>query len=68
MMAYPETSPAIDWEYYKKHVSATSLVDKFQKEFQALSIPYPADKYTADIEAQKQEAVIKFIICSYYIT
>ncbi|XP_029041908.2 ATP synthase subunit d, mitochondrial-like [Osmia bicornis bicornis] len=56
MVAHPEAPPTIDWEYYKKHVSATNLVDKFQKEFQALSVPYPADKYTADIEAKKQEA------------
>ncbi|XP_003702762.1 ATP synthase subunit d, mitochondrial [Megachile rotundata] len=56
MMANPESPPAIDWAYYKKNISAPSLVEKFQKEYEALSIPYPADKYTSAIEAAEKES------------
>ncbi|KOX79165.1 ATP synthase subunit d, mitochondrial [Melipona quadrifasciata] len=56
MMAYPEALPKIDWAYYNKVVLTPGLVDKFQKEYESLSIPYPPDNYTAEIEKEKQEA------------
>ncbi|KAK1129674.1 hypothetical protein K0M31_019388 [Melipona bicolor] len=56
MMANPEALPKIDWAYYKKVVLTPGLVDKFQKEYESLSIPYPPDNYTAEIEKEKQEA------------
>ncbi|KOC68708.1 ATP synthase subunit d, mitochondrial [Habropoda laboriosa] len=57
MMANPEALPKIDWTYYKKTIATPGLVDKFQKEYESISIPYPVDKYTAEIDnAQKETA------------
>lgn len=68
-MANPESAPKIDWAYYKKTVVTPGLVDKFQKEYEAISIPYPADKYTAEIDVQKQDMVISvpFSFMSYFV-
>ncbi|CAL7941471.1 unnamed protein product [Xylocopa violacea] len=60
MMANPETAPQIDWAYYRKTITIPGLVDKFQKEYEALSIPYPKDKYTAAIDIEQQETVFCF--------
>ncbi|KZC13747.1 PREDICTED: ATP synthase subunit d, mitochondrial-like [Dufourea novaeangliae] len=57
MTANPESPPKIDWSYYKRTITTPGLVDKFQKEYEALSIPYPADKYTADIESEEKETL-----------
>ncbi|XP_076757620.1 ATP synthase subunit d, mitochondrial [Xylocopa sonorina] len=59
MMANPETMPQIDWAYYRKAVITPGLVDKFQKEYEALSIPYPQDKYTEKIDIEQQEMAKK---------
>lgn len=56
MTANPESLPKIDWAYYKKHIAAASLVESFQKQYETLSIPYPADKYTAAIDAEEKQA------------
>ncbi|XP_050447174.1 ATP synthase subunit d, mitochondrial-like [Cataglyphis hispanica] len=55
MAANPETPPKIDWAYYKKNITLSGLVDKFQKEYEAFVVPYPADKYTSQLEAQEKE-------------
>lgn len=57
MVANPESPPKIDWSYYKKNVTTPGLVDQFQKQYDALSIPYPADKYTAEIESEEKQVV-----------
>ncbi|XP_068983367.1 ATP synthase subunit d, mitochondrial-like [Bombus flavifrons] len=59
MMANPEALPKIDWAYYKKVIVTPGLVDRFKKEYESLSVPYPADNYTAEIEAAKSEAAKK---------
>ena len=59
MAANPESPPKIDWSYYKKNVTAPGLVDQFQKQYEALSIPYPADKYTAEIESEEKQMAKK---------
>lgn len=61
MAALPEDVPKIDWTYYKKSIVTPGLVEKFQKEYEALSIPYPVDKYTAEIESEEKQLVIQFI-------
>lgn len=66
MMANPEALPKIDWAYYKKVIVTPGLVDKFRKEYESLSVPYPADNYTAEIEAAKSETVIIYF-CLFYI-
>nr|XP_033335762.1 ATP synthase subunit d, mitochondrial-like [Megalopta genalis] len=55
MAASPESPPKLDWAYYKKNISTPGLVDKFQKEYEAFSIAYPADKYTAQIDTEEKE-------------
>ncbi|KAL6442069.1 hypothetical protein ACFW04_002412 [Cataglyphis niger] len=55
MAANPETPPKIDWVYYKKNITLAGLVDKFQKEYESFVVPYPADKYTSQLEAQEKE-------------
>ncbi|XP_076175271.1 ATP synthase subunit d, mitochondrial [Ptiloglossa arizonensis] len=55
MAALPEDVPKIDWTYYKKSIVTPGLVEKFQKEYEALSIPYPVDKYTAEIESEEKQ-------------
>ncbi|KAL0129601.1 hypothetical protein PUN28_001700 [Cardiocondyla obscurior] len=55
MTANPESPPKIDWVYYKKNIPLSGLVDKFQKEYESLKVPFPADKYTSDIEAEEKQ-------------
>lgn len=61
MNAYPEVVPKIDWAFYKKYITTSGLVDKFQKEYEAFSVPYPADKYTSLIEDEEKQIVISKI-------
>ncbi|EDS35922.1 ATP synthase D chain [Culex quinquefasciatus] len=59
----PETPPKIDWAHYQKSVPIAGMVDKFQKAYEALQIPYPADTVTAQVEAQEKqvkEEIAKF--------
>lgn len=58
MMTYPEDLPKIDWTYYKKTIVTPGLVDKFYKEYEAISVPYPTDKYTEAIDNEQKEIVI----------
>ncbi|EFN64332.1 ATP synthase subunit d, mitochondrial [Camponotus floridanus] len=55
MTANPEAPPKIDWVYYKKNIALAGLVDKFQKDYESFAVPYPADKYTSQIEGQEKE-------------
>lgn len=70
MTANPEVPPKIDWAYYKKNVPLAGLVDKFQKEYESFTIPYPTDKYTSQLESQEKELVIivtaKCYICHFF--
>jgi F-type H+-transporting ATPase subunit d len=33
------------------------LVESFKKQYEALQVPYPVDKVTAQVDAQEKEAV-----------
>ncbi|XP_043280135.1 ATP synthase subunit d, mitochondrial [Venturia canescens] len=57
VMSLPEQPVKIDWAYYKQHVPASGMVEKFQKEYEALKVPYPPDNYTAQIEAEGQKVL-----------
>ncbi|XP_076625684.1 ATP synthase subunit d, mitochondrial [Colletes latitarsis] len=59
MTANPEAAPKLDWAYYKRTITTPGLVDKFQKEYESLTIPYPPDNYTAKIEAKEKETLVK---------
>lgn len=55
VLANPETPPKIDWEHYKKVVPVAGLVDNFQKQYDALKVPYPKDTMSAELEAQVKQ-------------
>lgn len=66
MNAYPEQPESIDWAFYKNNISKSGFVDAFQKQYEALKIPYPKDTTSSqlatsqkDVEAQAQEAIKK---------
>ncbi|KYM86127.1 ATP synthase subunit d, mitochondrial [Atta colombica] len=59
MHASPEIPPKIDWAYYKKNILTIGLVDKFQKEYESITVPYPVDKYTSEIETEEKKVHIK---------
>jgi len=50
-----EQAPAIDWSMYRKTVPVAGLVEKFEKEFQALKVPYPVDTASEYINKQEKE-------------
>ncbi|KAG7209876.1 hypothetical protein KM043_011478 [Ampulex compressa] len=54
MSVHAETAPKIDWAYYKQHIATPGLAEKFQKEYEALKIPYPADTHTAKVEERQK--------------
>lgn len=55
LTATPEKPPAIQWDVYKKSVPVAGLVDKFQKEFEALKVPYPKDTATPAVRESEKE-------------
>jgi len=64
MTELPESQLKIDWALYKKQVPIPGMVDKFQKEYEALKVPYPTDNYSSSLDALEAEAsahVKKFI-------
>jgi len=57
VLANPEKPPAIDWATYQSKVAVPGLVDSFKKQYEALQVPYPADKVSPQIDAQAKEEV-----------
>lgn len=55
MMQYPESAPKIDWSYYKSKVPIPAMVDEFQKQYSALTIPYPPDTVKPQLDALETE-------------
>lgn len=51
----PAESPKIDWAFYKSKVAVAGLVDTFQKNFEALKVPFPADTLTSQVDALRKE-------------
>lgn len=52
VMANPPEAPKINWAQYKNTIPVAGMVDTFQKKYEALSIPYPADTLTSKVDAQ----------------
>jgi len=67
VVANPETAPKIDWAAYKSKIGVAGLVDNFQKQYDAFKIPYPADKLTADVNAQEKNSVSQLLKSVYNI-
>ena len=57
MNSYPEKPQPIDWSYYRRNVSVPGLVDGFQKQYEAMTVPYPKDTTSASIEKKEREVV-----------
>ena len=57
MNAYSEKPEPIMWDYYTRNLSKPNLVADFKKQFEALSVPYPKDTATADIETLQKKTV-----------
>lgn len=55
----PEQSPKIDWSAYKHKIPNAALVDSFQKSYESLKIPYPADNVTPEVEKLRQKVTAK---------
>ncbi|CAG9771052.1 unnamed protein product [Ceutorhynchus assimilis] len=51
----PEKPPAINWDFYKQKVPIAGMVDEFQKKYSALSIPFPPDTVSPQIDSQEKE-------------
>lgn len=57
MKAYSEKPEPLNWDHYMRSISKPNLVGDFKKQFEAVSVPYPKDMATADIEADKIKMV-----------
>ena len=55
VLANPPEPPKINWAVYKNAVPVAGMVDNFQKQYEALKIPYPADTLTSQVDAQWNE-------------
>ncbi|CAH1105402.1 unnamed protein product [Psylliodes chrysocephalus] len=55
VLANPEKAPAIDWSFYKSKVPLPAMVDEFQKQYSAISIPYPPDTVKPQLDALEKE-------------
>lgn len=53
--ANPENPPALDWNFYKKYVSVPGMVAEFQKQYEALKVPYPVDNYSSKVDEQERQ-------------
>ena len=60
MLAYPEKPEAIDWDYYKSNIAKPGLVQDFQKQFQAITIPYPKNTKSAMLQQERKKVVRLF--------
>jgi len=53
----PETAPKLDFAAYKSKVGIAGLVDNFQKQYEAVKIPYPTEDLTPKINEQEKQAM-----------
>ncbi|KAH8388642.1 hypothetical protein KR093_011736 [Drosophila rubida] len=56
VLANPEKPPQIDWAYYKRLVPVSGLVDSFQKQYDALTVPYPKDNVSSQVDSEIEES------------
>lgn len=54
-MANPPEPPKLNWAAYKQTIPIPGMVDTFQKQYEALKIPYPTDTQSAQVDAQWAE-------------
>jgi len=56
VLANPEAPPKIDFSAYKAKIALPGLVESFQKQYDAIKVPYPADKLTPEVDTQEKQA------------
>ena len=59
MNAFSEKPEPVDWSFYKRSVSNTELVETFQNQYAALTIPYPEDIMSKSISCHQKEIDVK---------
>lgn len=64
LTAYTEKPEPINWDYYRHNISIPGLVDNFQKQFEALSVPYPKDTASGTIDEQEKVFVSELETCT----
>ncbi|XP_066155082.1 ATP synthase subunit d, mitochondrial [Euwallacea fornicatus] len=55
VMALPESAPVINWDFYKQRVPVAGMVEEFQKKYSAVTIPFPPDTVSSQIDSQEKE-------------
>ncbi|KAJ8924874.1 hypothetical protein NQ315_001029 [Exocentrus adspersus] len=55
VLANPENLPQIDWSYYQQKVPVPGMVEEFKKQYGALSIPFPPDTVSSQIDSLEKE-------------
>ena len=64
MLSLPETAPKIDFAAYKARITVPGMVEEFQKQYEALKVPYPADTVSSKVDEVQKQAVSCF--CTSY--
>lgn len=65
MFALSPEAPKIDWAKYKNAIPIAGLVENFEKQYNAVKIPYPEDKYRAFIDSSEKKTVHILFVYSY---
>jgi len=67
VLANPDAAPKLNFAEYKSKIPIAGLVDSLQKQYEALKVPYPADKLSSEIAAQEKQAegtIAQFVAAS----
>ena len=61
----PDSLPKIDFDSYKGRITVPGMVEDFQKKYEGLAIPYPADTMSAAVSSYIYLDIIKLGIKPY---
>ncbi|KAG7163145.1 ATP synthase subunit d, mitochondrial-like [Homarus americanus] len=56
VLSLPETTPKINFDAYKARITVPGMVEQFQKQYEALEVPYPADTVSVQITEVETKA------------
>uniref|UniRef100_A0A023G4M7 ATP synthase subunit d, mitochondrial n=1 Tax=Amblyomma triste TaxID=251400 RepID=A0A023G4M7_AMBTT len=56
VLSLPENPPPIDFAMYRARLGNPALVEKFEKEYKAFTVPYPKEHVSPEIDAQERAA------------
>merc|ERR1711942_468945 len=59
VLALPDALPAIDFSAYASKISVPGMVENFQKQYEAIAIPYPEDTVSGAIDEQEAAAAVE---------